>query len=93
MYIIVFSCVYIIVHTCTSLCSHVRHCTLTHTHRPSDLVSIGEMLMPPHGGKESKLKLPEKRKMSKRPYSYLAAMDTPTGEYLTRLLTSLFKLS
>lgn len=52
------------------------------TRRPSDPVSIGDMVMPTaaHGGRESKLKVPEKRKMSKRPYSYLAAMDSPNGE-------------
>ena len=50
------------------------------THRPSDPVAIGDMIMPTgHAGRESKLKVPEKRKMSKRPYSYLAAMDTPNG--------------
>ena len=50
-------------------------------HRPSDPMSIGDMIMPAaHGGRESKLKIPDKRKMSKRPYSYLAAMDTPNGE-------------
>ena len=80
--------VYVIVLT---LCA-VRHCAHTVyvtvlTHRPSDPATIGELVMPQHhvketnitGGSISKLKAPEKRKMSKRPYSYLAAMDSPNG--------------
>ena len=76
-------CVYIIVLTCVFVrcCAqmYVHHCT--HQHRPSDPVTLGELMMPPHGGKESKLKLPEKRKVSKRPFSYLAAMDSPNGNH------------
>ena len=78
VYIIVLTRVYIIVLT------RVYIIVLTHvyilTHRPSDPMSIGEMVMMSHKETGSKLKIPEKRKMSKRPYSYLAAMDTPTGE-------------
>ena len=60
-------------------------------HRPSDPVTIGEMVMPHHhvvketttaGSNISKLKIPDKRKMSKRPYSYLAAMDSPNGMHM-----------
>ena len=81
--VLICTCVYVIVLTCVFVrcCAqmYVHHCT--HQHRPSDPVTLGELMMPPHGGKESKLKLPEKRKVSKRPFSYLAAMDSPNGNH------------
>ena len=84
-------CAHTVYVTVLTLCT-VRHCAHTVyvtvlTQRPSDPATIGELVIPQHhvketnitGGGISKLKAPEKRKMSKRPYSYLAAMDSPNG--------------
>ena len=55
------------------------------TYRPGDPVTIGELHVSKEanftGSSISKLKLPEKRKVSKRPYSYIAAMESPNGAY------------
>ena len=73
---------------CARVCLSVFVCVyiniiLTHTHRPGDPVTIGELHVSKDtnitGSSISKLKVPEKRKMSKRPYSYIAAMESPNG--------------
>ena len=81
---------------CTSLCSYcVHHCAHTVyvimlTYRPGDPVTIGELHVSKEanftGSSISKLKLPEKRKVSKRPYSYIAAMESPNGAYMCVIL-------